>query len=550
MTPISSFFAHPARPGRGSRPRRCLAAALALVALAFSAPRTGRASEPLDERQVLARWLAALGGSAAVESVRVTYVWARIEGAGLRGRSEEWNTARGELRSVADFNTFRRITGYDGARGYVVDENRKVRELTGTALANLRTEVYLASYSPFFPGRVPGSIRYLGEETIAGARFHTLEAHAEGGHPVRVYLDAGTFLPARIRRVDDTDTSWTLYQNYRAVDGVMDAFLLRGVAPAGGDTTRFVVEALLHPKQPPSPGLFDMPPDTLRDYVFAGGADSAEVAVESWGEHLVVRAASHGDAGLPFLLDTGAEASNLEASLARRWRLASRAPLQIRGTGGTEDASLVALDTLRFGGVALLSQHVAAVNLSGVRPTDRRLAGVLGYDFFSRFVVKLDFERSVMTLYAPHRAPVAAGVVIPIALDTFVPRVEAVVNDTLKARLQVDTGAPASVVFFRGYWSTRTVLEERAPRREIETAGLGGRAKSIEATFASLALGPYRVEKPLGMFRQSEAGATRSREDAGLLGMGFLRRFQLVLDYGQRRMMLRPNASYQAAPRP
>src|SRR5262249_23695662 len=133
----------------------CLFAGLTAVSAAASpAPSTTEA--------VLERWLAALGGRAAVESVRATYVWSRVSAGGTESRSEEWNTARGELRAVIDYNSFRRVSGFDGSRGFAIDENRKVRMLTGAALEALRSEGYLAANAQFFPGRVAGRVRYLG----------------------------------------------------------------------------------------------------------------------------------------------------------------------------------------------------------------------------------------------------------------------------------------------------------------------------------------------------------------------------------------------------
>ncbi|HVP38922.1 MAG TPA: retropepsin-like aspartic protease [Candidatus Saccharimonadales bacterium] len=502
--------------------------------------------EPTTE-QALERWLAALGGRAAVESVAATYVWARIEGPSVQGRSEEWNTARGQLRSVADFNTFRRVTGFDGARGYLLDENRKRHELSGPALEILLTEVYLASGSHFFPGRRPGAVRYLGPEARDGQDFQVLEAAAAGGRPVRVYLDARTWLPARLCWVEDADTSWTHYANYRAVDGVQEAFELESWTSGVAGRTRIQVEALQHLRQPPPPEFFEPPPDTLRDFTFAPGADSAEVPFELWGDHLVVLAESHRQEGLPFLLDTGAEATHLDAGLAAAWRMTGEVPLQVQGTAGSQAGALVALDTLSLPGVALLNQRVVALNLAELRPDGRPLAGVLGYDFFSRFVVRLDFERRVMTLYDPARdrmpdeRPGAAAQVLPLTLDAFAPRVQATVDDSIPVRLQLDTGAPASVVFFRGFWSAHPSVGGGAAARAVETAGVGGRSVNRQARFAALAVGRFRVEGPQGMFRESEAGTSRSREDAGLLGMGFLRRFELTLDYGRRQLGLRPN---------
>src|SRR5262249_24085194 len=154
-----------------------------------------------------------------------------------------------------------------------------------------------------------------------------------------------------------------------------------------GDTTEFIVEALRHPAPGPDASFFAPPPDTVHDFTFEAGADSAALPIEIWDGHIILKGRSHGEGGLAFLLDTGAEASDLDAAVARRWGLSHELPLQLQGTGGAQWGGLVQLDTLAFPGLQLLGQRVAAVDLSGVRPAGHSIAGVLGYDFLSRFVV-------------------------------------------------------------------------------------------------------------------------------------------------------------------
>lgn len=520
----------------------CLSSILLLpAALATSA----RAA-PLAREEVLARWLAAVGGAGPVGAVQATYVWSRFSNGDLNGRSEEWSTRDGMFRSVTDFNSFKRITGFDGTRGFVVDENGKVQALTGPSLDALRTESYIASNAAFFPERVLGSAEYAGEGVVNRRLCHMMDLRAEGCRVVRIYLDARTFLPAVARQLDDADTIWIFYSNYKPVDGVMEPFDLRTVTSGRTDETHFAVEALQHLKKAPAAAFFAVPADTLRDFAFEGGAGSAEIPFEIWDDHVIVFARSHGTGPLPFLVDTGAEASDVDAAMARSWRMVDEMPLQIQGTGGSQEATLARLDTLSLPGMALYDQRVVALDLSGLRPAGRSLAGVLGYDFLSRFVVKFDFARNVMIVQDPAFAPEPEGEVVPFNLDSFVPRVTAMVNDSIPAQFQVDTGAPATAVFFRAFWQSHRLLSPTAARRTVETAGVGGRATSTQARFRALSLGRLRVEEPLAYFRDTEAGATRSVDDAGLLGMAFWQRFDVTLDYGRRRMVLKPGRTFAA----
>ena len=101
-------------------------------------------------------------------------------------------------------------------------------------------------------------------------------------------------------------------------------------------------------------------------------------------------------------------------------------------------------------------------------------------DFLSRFVVRLDLERKVMTLFDPEHAPEPHGEAFPMDLDHFVPRIEAMVDDSIPARFQLDTGAPATAVFFRSFWTSHGLLPAGRPARVVETAGLAAKEALVE----------------------------------------------------------------------
>jgi len=72
--------------------------------------------------------------------------------------------------------------------------------------------------------------------------------------------------------------------------------------------------------------------------------------------------------------------------------------------------------------------------------------GILGYELFSRFVVKIDYEARTLTLMAPHKfKPSKKYTRLPITVEDTKPYyvAEVKINDTtsISAKLMVDTGA-------------------------------------------------------------------------------------------------------------
>ena len=104
-----------------------------------------------------------------------------------------------------------------------------------------------------------------------------------------------------------------------------------------------------------------------------------------------------------FNVDSGAGACVIDKAAAARLSIHSEGELQGRGAGaGTFSYSLASNVRFTVGQLSFTPEKVRIIDLSGVpTPHDRGVLGLLGYDFFQRYVVALDYEKSVMTIYDP-----------------------------------------------------------------------------------------------------------------------------------------------------
>jgi predicted aspartyl protease len=108
----------------------------------------------------------------------------------------------------------------------------------------------------------------------------------------------------------------------------------------------------------------------------------------------------------PFILDTGAGQSTIDAGLAHRLHLASAgAATEFAGVGCTGTARPVAVGTWSLDGIPLSAQQLTAATLpqmGGKGEPD----GLLGSDVLSRFgAVRVDFDPGALILPGPEGAP-------------------------------------------------------------------------------------------------------------------------------------------------
>ena len=127
---------------------------LAVLALAASGPVSaqGALASPTKE-QVLDHWVAALGGRDNLQNAHVIHISGTIKTAGMEGTYERWATSRGEFRMAVEIpGTYRQVIIFDGQKGWVLDRNGAVQDLSGDRLQGVISSAFEASNSFLFSG--------------------------------------------------------------------------------------------------------------------------------------------------------------------------------------------------------------------------------------------------------------------------------------------------------------------------------------------------------------------------------------------------------------
>lgn len=104
-----------------------------------------------------------------------------------------------------------------------------------------------------------------------------------------------------------------------------------------------------------------------------------------------------------FNVDSGAGACVIDKATARALKIPSEGELKGTGAGaGTFDYTVAKDVRLTTGRLSFKVDQLRVIDLSGVpTPKDRKLAGLFGYAFFQQYIVALDYDKSVMSVYDP-----------------------------------------------------------------------------------------------------------------------------------------------------
>jgi hypothetical protein len=246
------------------------------------------------------------------------------------------------------------------------------------------------------------------------------------------------------------------------------------------------------------------------------------------GTSIYLRVRLNNGAWRRWALDSGASECIIDRTVARKAGLVTRGSRQLHGAGkGT-----VRLDSIRsavrldIAGQDLPAcDHFASVDLSTVNGS-APISGILGYEFFARYIVRIDFDAHTMTLYDPKRYRyVGDGDTVSLEFAKRLPRVRVRIRTARRPEivrsLIVDTGSEDFV-------DDSTI--RRNPKARGITVSTTGLGKSYEALIGTL--DTVRIGRSL--FTDVPGVAS----DVGIVGNGIWSKFVCVFDYAHQRLFL------------
>ncbi|MBO0861960.1 MAG: aspartyl protease family protein, partial [Chloracidobacterium sp.] len=306
---------------------------------------------------------------------------------------------------------------------------------------------------------------------------------------------------------------------------------------------------------------------------FAAGKSALAVPFElddnNVDNHIYLHVSVNNSPPLSFVLDTGASHTILSLRTARSFGMGLQLLGKATDATGIEppDAYLVTDKvSLSLPGVTLSDQLLVAMSLDmtqdciggagdrGIdragpsaekvnRRTRRVVDGILGSNFFSSFVVEIDYAARLINLYDPQSYKYTGkGKSVPLEIDpkyAFVrAQVKALGRPPVTARLIVDTGGGAALWLTKQFTEAHKLLPPAEKLTPFIDCGAGGSAKekSWTGSLEALQLGGFKLSNPAAVFYQEPA----IEGSDGLLGNPALRHFKVIFDYSRSRMILEP----------
>lgn len=497
-----------------------------------------------DPRGILLKHYEVIGGLERLKSIRSGYIEGKIAFDGLSGTFRQWEEMPLKYRLEEDYGVIKQIFGDDGRNAWTVDPNGKVQvQRDDDTLKRRKVKALLEVYDHINPDTKNFILTYEGLKKAGEAECHVVKMSNVINEDSTFFFfnKENYYIVKAVIKQPDVEIH-TLFSDYREINGIIHPFHEETeILPREKKETLQLSKYEFNVRS--DQALFAVPHQDVEDFVFLNGENSENVPFEFIENSIYIPVTINSETRL-WLFDNGASMSIIDADYASSLGLKTEGEIKGFGIASVFDFSFVTLPSYRVIGVQFNPQKVFSYKGLSGRFYDSDIVGILGHDFVSRFVTKIDYAAKTLSFYHPDKFKYTGdGRIIDSPLRNKIFSLPAGVDDKYKGRWTLDLGA-FDVSFHYPYAEENGMLNLKGVERI--SADLGGQHAERTVKFKSMELGGYNIADPLiNIPLAMGKGSNLSREIVGNIGNSLLRHFTIYLDYKRQQVIIEKGKDFE-----
>jgi outer membrane lipoprotein-sorting protein len=504
-----------------------------------------------DPYKILKKHYEATGGIEKLRAQKRIYAEGNffIVGAELKGTLRRWTEKPLKMRQEVDLGIAKMVAGDNGEFSWSVDANGKILvQKDDKTLKEREVRGLMERYEHLNPESEYFVLSFQGTETIDGEECYVVTIKNDINETIlRLYYNTANFYLMKEVSIGLDREEHTVYTDHRSVEGIVVPFceVLESL-PTGQEQRIEYTKYEFNPDIDYT--IFEPPREDIVDYAFANGESAEGIKFEFIENHIYLPVVINGRERL-WILDSGASVSVIDSAYAAEMGLEFKGPIKGQSASGIVELFYVAIPAFTLQGISFNEQQVMTMNISKLfeKVLGFEIAGILGYDFLSRFVTKIDYANEQVSFYTPGRFEYHGdGKVIDSPLgDDRLFAIPIVVDSEYSGKWHLDIGASGEDFHFE-FANTHNLPEKEGI--EAVAFGAAGALKTKRAQFKSIAIDGFTIDNPIiGIPYQEGRGSLGGQSIIGNVGNTFLRHFVLFLDYKNQQIILEKGDNYGKA---
>lgn len=491
--------------------------------------------------KILENHFEAIGGLEKLKQEKTSSFEAEIEiiGTGLKGTVKSWNELPIKSKTVTDLSVFKETEGDNGDFFWKADANNKVQiSKDATREKERQNKKLLSKFEHLNPNSKFFKVSFENLQEVEGKKAYVLKTISLVDESVNFdFYDCKNFMLLKNEKDEENDKVETFFYDYEIVNGIQKAFTQKTVIKAIGQTTEIRIkkfETNLEFEE----NTFEPPEKDADDFDFLEKDCVEDFPFRFLHNHIYLKAKFNGVESL-WVLDSGASVTVVDSAFAEKMNLALEGKVKGKGLSGLVDVSFVKLPPLEIGNLHFQEQKVASIEIASLfhKTIGLDVVGILGFDFLSRLVTKIDYANEKISFFHPKTfAYTGNGTVLETPLKNRMLKAEMTVDGKFSGKWNVDLGAGGSSFHFP--FAKKNNLLEREGVERI-SMGADGQLKSKTIKFIEFEFGGFKVANPkFSVHEDVKVGAFADKEFVGNLGNNVFRNFVLYLDYENQKMIV------------
>ncbi len=258
---------------------------------------------------------------------------------------------------------------------------------------------------------------------------------------------------------------------------------------------------------------------------------------------------------LTFYFDTGATSSLLDKSSAEKLGIKPNYEQEVDGAGGKTKYQVALNQKVSINGIKLDSVHLVLEDLTRLKEAlDHNFDGIIGYSLINKFITELDFDSQEIRLYPKDiKLDLSNYSKLDFTFDNGIPipqfDVEIELKNSKKYRGKVlfDSGAGLVLLINTPFKEKNNLISQSKKILSSVSENLSKSSIIQEIAIKQLKIGEFSFSNLPITLSSDEAGVSSYEQYLGILGAEIIKRFNIILDYGDKKIYLKPNNFYKNA---